>query len=56
MNVIVWAIVFAIVAVLGVMGAVDQQAAEAEQEAYCENVKAGIWPDYRDLVKTGNCK
>lgn len=45
---IVVAVLFAL---LGVVGFVDMESAEAEQAMYCENVKAKIWPDYKNIFK-----
>lgn len=41
-----WLIAAAIVAALGIVGSMDYKDEVREQVAYCENVKAGMWPDY----------
>lgn len=33
-------------ALFGIVGKLDMQAAEADLAHYCEMVKAGHWPDY----------
>lgn len=40
------AAIAAVVVLLGAVGQMDYEDAVAEQLQYCENVKAGIWPDY----------
>lgn len=43
-----------VVIVLALLGAstLDQQAQEVERNEYCEMVKSGAWPDYRNVYKT----
>lgn len=36
-----------LLALFGIVGAIDYEDAKAEEERYCEMVKAGHWPDYR---------
>lgn len=43
----------AILAIFGWVGEQDYQDAVAEERHYCEMVKAGYWPAYRDNT---NCK
>lgn len=47
-----WLIAAAVVAALGIVGSMDYKDEVREQVAYCENVKAGVWPDYADTYKT----
>lgn len=44
-------LVAGIVAALGVVGNMDFKDEVREQIAYCENVKAGVWPDYNGTYK-----
>lgn len=44
-------LVVGIVAALGVVGNMDFKDEVREQIAYCENVKAGVWPDYNGTYK-----
>ena len=39
-------IVAAVVALFGIVGYFDYEDAKQEEISYCENVKAGLWPDY----------
>ena len=39
-------IVAAVVALFGIVGHFDYEDAKQEEISYCENVKAGLWPDY----------
>lgn len=38
-------------ALFGIVGELDLQAAEADQAHYCEMVKAGHWPDYQGTYR-----
>lgn len=38
--------VLAVVAALGVVGSFDYEDAQNQEMLYCDNVKAGTWPDY----------
>lgn len=40
------AAVLALFAAFGFVGAMDYEDAKAEEALYCDNVKAGVWPDY----------
>jgi len=42
------AIGIAFVLVVLYLGHLDKQAAEAELQEYCDNVRDGVWPDYAD--------
>jgi len=44
--------VLAIVAAIGIVGNMDYKDEIRQQIAYCENVKAGVWPDYDGTYKT----
>lgn len=45
-------IVVAVVAAIGLVGREDFKDEVRQQIAYCENVKAGVWPDYDSLYET----
>lgn len=47
-----WLIALAVVVVIGVVGNMDYEDTVREQLSYCENVKAGVWPDYDSTYKT----
>lgn len=34
-----------------IVGMCDKQAQEAEHNQYCNNVREGVWPDYRETFK-----
>ena len=40
-----------LLALYGIVGAMDAEDAQAEQEHYCEMVKAGYWPDYQGTYR-----
>lgn len=44
--------VVAVVVAMGVVGNMDYADEVRQQIAYCENVKAGVWPDYDGTYKT----
>ena len=41
----------AIIAAVIVVGMMDKQDAELEQQRYCNNVRDGVWPDYHGTFK-----
>jgi len=41
------AAVLAIVAAFGIVGGMDYKDEQAQQALYCDNVKSGVWPDYK---------
>lgn len=41
----------AIIAAVIVVGMMDKQDAELEQQRYCNNVRDGVWPDYHGTYK-----
>jgi hypothetical protein len=41
-----WLIAIAVFLAVGLVGRMDFEDEVREQIAYCENVKAGLWPDY----------
>jgi len=45
------AIVALFLLLFGLVGHWDYEDAEAQSILYCENVKAGIWPDYEGTYK-----
>ena len=45
------AIATALVLLFGLAGAMDYEDQQAEQEHYCEMVKAGFWPDYQGTYR-----
>lgn len=52
LTVVVILAVFALVLLVGTMDATD---AEQEQEMYCEYVRDGVWPDYKQTYEE-HCK
>lgn len=42
---------FLVLVLLGVVGAMDAEDAEKQEELYCEMVAAGRWPDYQRNAK-----
>lgn len=42
----------AVFVIVGLVGRMDFEDEVREQIAYCENVKAGVWPDYDGTYKT----
>lgn len=47
-----WLIAIAVFVAVGLVGRMDFEDEVREQIAYCENVKAGVWPDYDGTYKT----
>jgi hypothetical protein len=51
-------VLLALLGLFGLAGAMDYEDQQAEQERYCEMVKAGYWPDfngtYRDVCQRPN--
>lgn len=45
------AVPLALLALLGLAGAMDYEDQQAEQERYCEMVKAGYWPDFNGTYR-----
>ncbi len=45
-------IALAVVAAIGIVGNMDYKDEVREVVAYCDNVKAGVWPDYNGTYKT----
>lgn len=50
-NVKVWLFAAAVVVAIGIAGSMDFADEVREQLAYCDNVKAGVWPDYAGTYK-----
>jgi len=44
--------VLAVIVAIGIVGNMDYKDEVRQQIAYCENVKAGVWPDYDRTYKT----
>lgn len=44
--------VLAVIVAIGIVGNMDYKDEVRQQIAYCENVKAGVWPDYDRPYKT----
>ncbi len=44
-------ILLAMLGLFGLVGAMDYEDQQAEQEHYCEMVKAGYWPDYQGTYR-----
>lgn len=40
-----------VIAAFIVVGMMDKQDAELEQQRYCNNVRDGVWPDYHGTFK-----
>lgn len=47
-----WLIALAVIVAVGIVGNMDFQDEVRQQLSYCENVKAGVWPDYDGTYKT----
>lgn len=45
------AVLLALLALFGLVGAMDYEDQQAEQENYCEMVREGLWPDYRGTYR-----
>lgn len=45
------AALLALLGIFGLAGAMDYEDQQAEQEHYCEMVKAGHWPDYQGTYR-----
>ena len=45
------AVLLALLGLFGLAGAMDYEDQQAEQERYCEMVKAGHWPDYQGTYR-----
>lgn len=43
--------VVAALALLGVVGQMDYEDALAQEQAYCKNVREGVWPDYDGIYE-----
>ena len=46
------AVLLALLGLFGLAGAMDYEDLQAEQEHYCEMVKAGHWPDYQGTYRS----
>ncbi len=44
-------VLLALLGLFGLAGAMDYEDQQAEQEHYCEMVKAGFWPDYQGTYR-----
>lgn len=44
-------VLLALLGLFGLAGAMDYEDQQAEQERYCEMVKAGYWPDYQGTYR-----
>lgn len=42
--------IVAIIVVFGLVGGMDYQDEQLEQQTYCDNVQAGYWPDYKGIA------
>lgn len=45
------AVLLALLGLFGLAGAMDYEDQQAEQEHYCEMVKAKLWPDFRGTYR-----
>ncbi len=45
------AVLLALLGLFGLAGAMDYEDQQAEQEHYCEMVKAGYWPDFNGTYR-----
>ena len=43
-------VLLALLGLFGLAGAMDYEDQQAEQEHYCDMVKAGYWPDARECL------
>ena len=50
-NIVLFFIDLALSTAIGLAHSLSYQDALAEQQAYCENVEGGIWPDYKENFK-----
>ena len=44
-------VLLALLGLFGLAGAMDYEDQQAEQERYCEMVKAGYWPDFQGTYR-----
>lgn len=44
-------VLLVLLGLFGLAGAMDYEDQQAEQERYCEMVKAGHWPDYQGTYR-----
>lgn len=44
-------VLLALLGLFGLAGAMDYEDQQAEQERYCEMVKAGFWPDFNGTYR-----
>lgn len=44
-------VLLALLGLFGLVGAMDYEDQQAEQERYCEMVKAGFWPDFNGTYR-----
>ena len=44
-------VLLAMLGLFGLAGTMDYEDQQAEQEHYCEMVKAGYWPDYQGTYR-----
>lgn len=44
---LIWLFIFAIIVFAALDG--DYEAAKFEEKIYCQNVKDGVWPDYKNI-------
>ena len=45
-------VLLALLGLFGLAGAMDYEDQQAEQERYCEMVKAGYWPDFQGTYRS----
>ena len=45
-------VLLALLGLFGLAGAMDYEDQQAEQERYCEMVKAGFWPDFQGTYQS----
>lgn len=48
-------ILLIVVFMLLIVGTADVEDTEQEQIAYCDNVRDGVWPDFKEIYAT-DCK
>ena len=46
------AVLLALLGLFGLAGAMDYEDQQAEQENYCDMVKAGYWPDFQGTYRS----
>jgi hypothetical protein len=48
---LIWILIFVFVCLFGVIGNAERKDEIAYQNKYCNNVKLGVWPDFKNQYK-----